>query len=1152
MGRMLRFYRNPSRRCLDEDELSRFIAGIVPEDKLEGMQSHLADCERCRGELAGVARLLYPDEDAAPEQPSEPSEAEIAESYELVRRVALEEGISDARIGRRPAAFTRAAAAAVLLIALAAGALGWEYLHSRRGAQRFVSAAIAELEPAFEDTTPSGLRLDLPFRPSATKRTAGHADALERSRNLFYQALALREGSREARLGLGAVYLAKSEFGRARDEFDKLLRANAGDLQALLGRGVAGYEEALAAGDPAERVALMRQALADFDAVLARSGRAPEARYNRIRVLYDTGRHREALAEIASYLEMDGSSLWATRMRDLKLRIELARPEAAEEAADRAAAARDRAGLEAMVRLVPDRIPGTIQHALRLGLEKEGDPAYRGSPSAADFLWAAETLAASYADATGDEGYARQVAFYRSLPAGLRAAKRSLDARLKDLADRYRAGEVRPVLGSIAALEDGYRKLRDTWQLAAAHYLKGNCLYYLARFTEAEGAYRETMKLARQTGSLDLLARSLAGLDAALSEQRRLDDNLACNTELKELARAHRMEYWTAYASRNLGNIYLLLGRLEESMQCHLDTLLPAYRMRDEVLLVNTLENLGLALEQAHRLAEARTYYDLALQELEAFSHEKSAHGRAASETRRLNLLAKHADLSLRLGDLGAAEHSYFTVVQGAGAQMPELACRGRLGLAAVRLAQGRPDAARRLASASLASAEAGGFADIVWRARALEARLLEREGRADAALESLEKATAALEKISQEVPAGELRYSFVVRRMDPYREIVALLIRLPGGKERARYYADRAKAMVLRDWLALQRAGVQERKPTDFRSTSHALPPGHALLEYFFIPDGLVVFVSKGDASGALRLGVRQEFVADKIDRFLESAERGDRAAFESLARELGRALVEPALAQLGPGAEDALVICPDGPLYRLPFAGLQDGRGMYLAERHAIAYAPARSVFEYCLSLARGDAGSRARSVLLVDGGGSLPGARSELAYISSLYGANAMFPDSRLPADRQAAQAEILHFAGHAFSAGGKPVLSLSPGRNAAYVDAAQVTAWRLERSRLVNLSACSTGAGVPGNADMPWGLAPAFLNAGAPALMVSLMPVDDRSARELNRRFYDLLIEGATPKARALQKAQSALISEMRSRGTFEPIAWLPFILIGDPR
>ena len=75
------------------------------------------------------------------------------------------------------------------------------------------------------------------------------------------------------------------------------------------------------------------------------------------------------------------------------------------------------------------------------------------------------------------------------------------------------------------------------------------------------------------------------------------------------------------------------------------------------------------------------------------------------------------------------------------------------------------------------------------------------------------------------------------------------------------------------------------------------------------------------------------------------------------------------------------------------------------------------------------------------------------------------------------------------------------------------------WRLRKNRLVTLAGCETGIGPQAEGETPWGLIPAFLNAGAPALIVSMLPVDDASTVQLTSRFYELLersyLEGFCP-------------------------------------
>ena len=108
------------------------------------------------------------------------------------------------------------------------------------------------------------------------------------------------------------------------------------------------------------------------------------------------------------------------------------------------------------------------------------------------------------------------------------------------------------------------------------------------------------------------------------------------------------------------------------------------------------------------------------------------------------------------------------------------------------------------------------------------------------------------------------------------------------------------------------------------------------------------------------------------------------------------------------------------------------------------------------------------------------------------------------------------------------------------------------WRLENNRLVSLAGCATGIGPIFDGEIPWGLIPAFLNAGAPALLVSLLPVEDSGTQKLTERFYGLLARGAVSKASALRQAQLSLLNDPAILNRDGPICWTPFVIIGDPR
>jgi CHAT domain-containing protein len=105
--------------------------------------------------------------------------------------------------------------------------------------------------------------------------------------------------------------------------------------------------------------------------------------------------------------------------------------------------------------------------------------------------------------------------------------------------------------------------------------------------------------------------------------------------------------------------------------------------------------------------------------------------------------------------------------------------------------------------------------------------------------------------------------------------------------------------------------------------------------------------------------------------------------------------------------------------------------------------------------------------------------------------------------------------------------------------------------MQQSKLVNLAGCSTGIGPIADGEAPWGLIPAFLDAGSPAVLASLMEVDDASTSSLSCRFYDQLRKGVGI-AKALQTAQLALLDSVRTPSDTKPQSWTPYILVGNPQ
>src|SRR5213083_2844121 len=241
--------------CLNNEDFYTLLtqSGKRP---LPDLERHLTGCSYCRDRLTGLRELLDTKSEEIHETFPEPAPEEIQQTLALM-----------AWATRHPykSRFWAPTIAAALLVLVGLGAITAIHFMNERKGEDFLASGRSFLEQAYGAQSPSGLRLDLPFSSKATWREAPQEDPLDDAERLFYQALAVKEGMREARLGLGYIYLNKSHFSKAREQFQALLDDRGGDYQALLGRGVTIYEEGLSTKNSLDRESRLEAALADFD-----------------------------------------------------------------------------------------------------------------------------------------------------------------------------------------------------------------------------------------------------------------------------------------------------------------------------------------------------------------------------------------------------------------------------------------------------------------------------------------------------------------------------------------------------------------------------------------------------------------------------------------------------------------------------------------------------------------------------------------------------------------------------------------------------------------------------------------------------------------------------------------------------------------------
>ena len=312
----------------------------------------------------------------------------------------------------------------------------------------------------------------------------------------------------------------------------------------------------------------------------------------------------------------------------------------------------------------------------------------------------------------------------------------------------------------------------------------------------------------------------------------------------------------------------------------------------------------------------------------------------------------------------------------------------------------------------------------------------------------------------------------------------------------------------------------------------------------------GLAVHLAADGRVSAIEIPYTRRQLKRAVRRFRESLLRGDEPAMTRLSKELSSALLPATLLAelLGGDGEGRLLCLAHGPIESLPLEALEL-EGVPVDELAAVLVLPGFPVGRPGTRPA-GETGWRLLGDPLdASGGTMLPAANEELSEIAALRRDAVM--ESGAQFTREAcldalSSGASLHFATHLgeelgcdssrFSAVG---LRLSRDEALCATDVFASTC----TSPLVVLSACDTSGGRFVDARGLQGVAHAFLEAGARDLLVTLWPVEDRSARLFTPAFHRALLEGLSP-SRAARRARGEL-----ARNGGAAADWAAFRVLG---
>lgn len=255
---------------------------------------------------------------------------------------------------------------------------------------------------------------------------------------------------------------------------------------------------------------------------------------------------------------------------------------------------------------------------------------------------------------------------------------------------------------------------------------------------------------------------------------------------------------------------------------------------------------------------------------------------------------------------------------------------------------------------------------------------------------------------------------------------------------------------------------------------------------------------------------------------------------------------LVEPILRHSRPG--DVVWLVPHAVLHHVPLHAVPVN-GVPLGRTHPVCYTQSAAVLRRCQEMRdrqreKGPhGGPRARwrhPLVLGDSRSDLPHSRFEAGMVAGAFGVDALLGgEATLSALREGLSRtpapDLLHLACHGQFDDDRPLgsgIMLAPRAGQpdddAVLTAEEIMGFSLNTD-LVVLSACGSGRSEQRPGDELIGLARALLQAGAPAVLVSMWPVDDLSTLLLMEGFYRRAAqqEPGTTLAAALREAQTAV-------------------------
>ncbi len=651
---------------------------------------------------------------------------------------------------------------------------------------------------------------------------------------------------------------------------------------------------------------------------------------------------------------------------------------------------------------------------------------------------------------------------------------------------------------------------------------------------DAERAFQSARESAFRAG--DSFQYAAATNNIGIMEQRRsrCDEAIPYFDEALGIWRKLGTDQVAAVTANNLVLCYANLGNFDKALEFS----------REAMRLVKPSPRLAEVLGETGRLylvqdqpAEAIPYFQRAIEAARKFnSHAETA--RWAN-----NLATAYREIK----DWDAADAATREALQldPDPRSLPAM----QLNQAAIAAGRVRYEEALRIYEQTAAS-NAGNPA-VLWQAHAGAAGVALAMGDWNHARKAFEDGIRVVEQSQSQLNGPDNKITFLSRLIRFYQDYVdALMDR--GLEVRALEVADSSRARVLAEGLSRRQPDAENLRG-EAELKSFARRSNSTWLSYWVAPRRSFLWVVTAGGIHSFVLPPASEIAraVEQYRGFIEGAMRDPMREPSEAGRWLFDELVGKPSKQVPFGSR--VVIVPDGPLHQLNFETLPVYRDKpeYWIEEATMAVAPS---FSICVAQAPRRPAAGPSMLIMGDPEAAgaeypkLPYAAAEISGVSRRFPAASKRILTGVEARPEAYMHEqldrfsMIHIAAHGEANRRSPLdsaLILSRGERGAKLYARDVMQAPLHAD-LVTISACRSSGARTYAGEGPVGLAHAFLQAGAAAVIAGLWDVSDRSTFEIMDGMYEQIAAGVTP-AEALR---SAKIASLRSRYP-KPYYWGPF-------